>query len=87
MLLAALSMALGTVMIRQVCRYADPISATGWHMFLGGLPLFLGSGVWESQQWVNLTVFRLASDCLCNCFWQCDRIRTILFLCIEGKFD
>lgn len=55
MLLAALSMALGTVMIRQVCRYADPISATGWHMFLGGLPLFLGSGVWESQQWINLT--------------------------------
>ncbi|NJK42056.1 MAG: DMT family transporter [Acaryochloridaceae cyanobacterium SU_2_1] len=55
MLLAALSMAVGTVMIRQVCRYADPISATGWHMFLGGLPLFLGSGRWEAEQWVHLT--------------------------------
>ncbi|WP_299490315.1 DMT family transporter [Acaryochloris sp. IP29b_bin.137] len=55
MLLAALSMAVGTVMIRQVCRYADPISATGWHMFLGGLPLFFGSGLWESEQWGHLT--------------------------------
>lgn len=55
MLLAALSMAVGTVMIRQVCRYADPISATGWHMVIGGLPLFIGSGLWESEQWVHLT--------------------------------
>lgn len=55
MLLAALSMAMGTVMIRQVCRYADPISATGWHMLIGGLPLFLGSGLWESEQWMHLT--------------------------------
>ncbi|WP_366918658.1 DMT family transporter [Acaryochloris sp. IP29b_bin.148] len=55
MLLAALSMAVGTVMIRQVCRYADPISATGWHMLLGGLPLFMGSGIWESEQWVHLS--------------------------------
>jgi len=55
MLLAALSMAVGTVMIRQVCRYADPLSATGWHMLIGGLPLFLGSGLWESQQWIDLS--------------------------------
>ncbi len=37
MLLAALSMAVGTVMIRIVCRHADPVAATGWHMILGGL--------------------------------------------------
>lgn len=54
MLLAALAMALGTVMIRKVCTYADPISATGWHMVLGGLPLLLGSSFWESEQWVHL---------------------------------
>lgn len=54
MLLAALSMAVGTVMIRIVCRHADPVAATGWHMILGGLPLFTGSGLWESQQWVHL---------------------------------
>lgn len=51
MLLAALSMALGTVMVRYVSRYADPVAATGWHMVLGGIPLFLGSNLWETQQW------------------------------------
>ncbi|NET60461.1 MAG: EamA family transporter [Symploca sp. SIO2E6] len=54
MLLASLSMAVGTVMIRWVTRYADPVIATGWHMILGGLPLFVLSGIWENQQWVHL---------------------------------
>jgi drug/metabolite transporter (DMT)-like permease len=54
MLLAALSMAAGTVMVRYVCRHVDPIVATGWHMIIGGLPLFGLSGFCESQQWVNL---------------------------------
>ena len=54
MLLAALSMAVGTVMIRFVIRYADPVSATGWHMILGGLPLWGISALTESEQWVNL---------------------------------
>jgi len=39
MLLAALAMATGTILIRYVCRYVDPVVATGWHMVLGGLPL------------------------------------------------
>ncbi|PSO53071.1 MAG: EamA family transporter [Cyanobacteria bacterium QH_8_48_120] len=54
MLLASLSMAGGTVLIRFVGRYADPVTATGWHMILGGVPLFIFSGVWESNQWVNI---------------------------------
>ena len=54
MLLAALSMAVGTVMIRFVCRYADPVMATGWHTIIGGLPLWGMSSVLESQQWQNL---------------------------------
>ncbi|WP_449416958.1 DMT family transporter [Phormidium nigroviride] len=54
MLLAALSMAVGTVLVRWVCRYADPVTATGWHMILGGLPLFGLSAVTESQQFVNI---------------------------------
>ncbi len=54
MLLAALSMALGTIVSRFVCRHADPIVATGWHMVLGGLPLFLLSVPLETNQWVNL---------------------------------
>lgn len=57
MLLASLSMAVGTVMIRFVTRYADPIVATAWHMILGGLPLFALSGIGESQQWVNIDLY------------------------------
>ncbi|MBD1845266.1 DMT family transporter [Cyanobacteria bacterium FACHB-63] len=55
MLLAALSMAVGTIISRYVCRYTDPIVATGWHMILGGLPLFGLSSQLESEQWMNLT--------------------------------
>jgi drug/metabolite transporter (DMT)-like permease len=54
MLLAALSMAVGTVMIRFVCKYADPVTATGWHMILGGLPLWGISAVTETEQWSGL---------------------------------
>jgi drug/metabolite transporter (DMT)-like permease len=56
MLLAALSMAAGTVMMRAVCRYADPVAATGWHMVLGGIPLFAISVWQESAQWQYLTL-------------------------------
>lgn len=55
MLMAALSMAIGTVMVRWVCRYADPVVATGWHMIFGGLPLFVVSAMNEQQQWSALT--------------------------------
>lgn len=41
MLLAAQSMAVGTVMVRWVSKYSDPIMATGWHMVIGGLPLVI----------------------------------------------
>ena len=54
MLLASLSMALGTVCIRYVSRYVDPVVATGWHMIIGGIPLFFISGIWESNQWTGI---------------------------------
>jgi drug/metabolite transporter (DMT)-like permease len=54
MLLAALSMAIGTILVRYVSRHVDPVIATGWHMILGGIPLFTLSGFSESQQWINL---------------------------------
>ncbi|BBH06584.1 nodulin MtN21 /EamA-like transporter family protein [Prunus dulcis] len=41
MLLAAQSMAVGTIMVRWVSKYSDPIMATGWHMVIGGLPLVM----------------------------------------------
>lgn len=46
MLLAAQSMAIGTVMVRWVARYCDPVVATGWHMILGGMPL-LALAIWQ----------------------------------------
>ncbi|MGB3494002.1 MAG: EamA family transporter [Elainellaceae cyanobacterium] len=55
MLMAALSMAVGTVMVRYVCRHADPIAATGWHMVLGGIGLGMISVFNEGQQWQQLT--------------------------------
>ena len=54
MLLAALSMAVGTVLIRYVTLHSDPIVATGWHMILGGIPLFAISWWQESAQWANI---------------------------------
>ncbi len=41
MLGAALSMALGTVLIRFACKESDPVAVTGWHMVLGSLPLLI----------------------------------------------
>ncbi|MEB3338789.1 MAG: EamA family transporter [Leptolyngbyaceae bacterium] len=55
MLLAALSMAGGTVISRLASRHVDPVVATGWHMILGGLPLFALSAQWETHQWQDLT--------------------------------
>lgn len=40
--------------MRYVSRHADPITATGWHMILGGLPLFALSSQFEVDQWVQL---------------------------------
>jgi len=44
MLAAAVSMALGTVLIRFCCSKSDPVSVTGWHMVLGSFPLI----IWHS---------------------------------------
>jgi drug/metabolite transporter (DMT)-like permease len=54
MLLAAQSMAVGTVMVRWVCKYVDPVMATGWHMVLGGVPLMAYSLATESNMYATL---------------------------------
>ena len=43
MLLAALAMAVGTVLIRYAARHSDPVAVTAWHMLLGGCPLLLAA--------------------------------------------
>ncbi|MEE3718063.1 DMT family transporter [Tumidithrix elongata RA019] len=55
MLLAALSMSLGTITIRYVKKHVDAVVATGWHMVLGGLPLFALSMFRESNQITHLS--------------------------------
>jgi drug/metabolite transporter (DMT)-like permease len=55
MLLAALSMAVGTILIPFVTKYVDPVIATGWHMIIGGIPLAIGSFYLESNQWIAIT--------------------------------
>ncbi|MBE9032440.1 EamA family transporter [filamentous cyanobacterium LEGE 11480] len=54
MLLAALSMAFGTVLSRYVSRHVDSVVATGWHMILGGIPMFWLSSQLEVEQWTHL---------------------------------
>ncbi|MCY7368503.1 MAG: DMT family transporter [Chamaesiphon sp.] len=55
MLLAALSMAVGTVLIPFITKHVDPVVATGWHMIIGGIPLAIGSFYLESNQWTAIT--------------------------------
>jgi drug/metabolite transporter (DMT)-like permease len=55
MLLAALSMAVGTILVPFVTKHVDPVIATGWHMILGGIPLAIGSFYLESNQWMAIT--------------------------------
>ncbi len=43
MLAAAGAMAVGTVLCRYATRASDPLTVTGWHMLLGGLPLVLAA--------------------------------------------
>jgi len=57
MLGASLSMAIGTILIRPVVRYADPVMATGWHMIIGGCPLLLLSMQSEQNQWQDLSAW------------------------------
>jgi drug/metabolite transporter (DMT)-like permease len=57
MLLAALSMAVGTILIPFVTKYVDPVIATGWHMIIGGVPLAIGSFYLESNQWTAITSY------------------------------
>lgn len=54
MLLASLSMAVGTILMPYVSKNTNAVMATGWHMILGGLPLFALSAIYETDQWTNL---------------------------------
>ena len=83
MLLAAVAMAIGTVLIRFACRHSDPVAATGWHMILGGLPLLLIAAVdrhfslpaWDSLDWFRMVFASLFGSALAYglFFWFANR--------------
>ncbi|NEP18345.1 MAG: DMT family transporter [Leptolyngbya sp. SIO4C1] len=85
MLLAALSMAVGTVMIRYVCRYVDPVVATGWHMVLGGLPLFGLSAGFESQPWQNVSAIGWLAIAYATIFGSAIAYGIFFYLAAQGN--
>lgn len=56
MLMAALSMAGGTILIRYVARWADPVTATGWHMLIGGAPLMVLALANDPAPWQEISL-------------------------------
>ncbi|KAK9115470.1 hypothetical protein Sjap_014417 [Stephania japonica] len=62
MLLAAQSMALGTVMVRWVSKYSDPVMATGWHMLIGALPFLFISLLDHNNNHTNPALALLCSS-------------------------
>ncbi len=57
MLGASLSMAVGTILIRPVTRWVDPVMATAWHMILGGVPLLALSLTYEIEPYQHLSAW------------------------------
>ncbi|PZV07549.1 MAG: EamA family transporter [Leptolyngbya sp.] len=85
MLLAALSMATGTILIRYVCRHADPVVATGWHMVLGGVPLFVLSAWGEVQPWQGLTGLDWGAIAYSTIFGSALAYGIFFFLAAQGN--
>ncbi len=85
MLLAALSMATGTILIRYVCRHVDPVVATGWHMVLGGIPLFVLSSLGELQPWQGLTGLDWGAIAYSTIFGSALAYGIFFFLAAQGN--
>ncbi|EHA8590032.1 WAT1-related protein, chloroplastic [Cocos nucifera] len=68
MLLAAQSMAVGTVMVRWVSKYSDPVMATGWHMVIGGLPLLVISVINHDPAMSGNIMDLTSNDLLALCY-------------------
>lgn len=84
MLLAALAMALGTVLCRFACKNSDPVAVTGWHMVLGGVPLLVWHGLdpstalipaWSALDWAQMAYASLLGSALAYSlfFWFANR--------------
>ena len=84
MLAAAVAMALGTVISRYACRASHPVTVTGWHMLIGGVPLLLWHGIdsayplippWTGQEWLLMGYASLLGSALAYAlfFWFANR--------------
>ncbi len=84
MLVAAIAMAIGTVLSRYACRHSDPVAVTGWHMLLGGLPLLVWHGIdeafpfippWSALAWTQMAYASLMGSALAYAlfFWFASR--------------
>ncbi|BAQ62066.1 permease of the drug/metabolite transporter (DMT) superfamily [Geminocystis sp. NIES-3708] len=85
MLLASLSMAIGTVMIPYISRHVDPVVATGWHLVIGGFVLFLLSFQFETSQWVNLDFSAWLSIAYATIFGSAIAYGLFFFLASKGN--
>lgn len=85
MLLASLSMAIGTVMIPYISRHVDPVVATGWHLVMGGFVLFLLSFQFETSQWVNLDFSAWLSIAYATIFGSAIAYGLFFFLASKGN--
>jgi drug/metabolite transporter (DMT)-like permease len=89
-LAAALSWAIGTLMMKA---WAVPMTAVpfvGWQMVIGGLPIFVLAPLLERGQWFNYSwpawaaAFYNASICFVFCYWAWNTLVRILPANISG---
>ena len=85
MLLASLSMAVGTVMIPYVSRHVDPVVATGWHLLLAGLVLFILSFFGETDQWIHLNLSSWFSLAYATVFGSAIAYGVFFYLASKGN--
>jgi drug/metabolite transporter (DMT)-like permease len=84
MLAAAVAMALGTVISRYACSASHPVTVTGWHMLMGGLPLLVWHAwdpvnplvpAWTAEQWLLMAYASFLGSALAYAlfFWFANR--------------
>ncbi len=85
MLLASLSMAVGTVLIPFVSRRVDPVVATGWHMIIGGLPLMAIALGENSQPWQGIDLWGWGSLAYAAIFGSAIAYGIFFYLASQGN--
>jgi drug/metabolite transporter (DMT)-like permease len=85
MLLASLSMAVGTVLIPFVSRRVDPVVATGWHMVIGGLPLLTIALLEKGQPWQGIDLWGWGNLAYATIFGSAIAYGIFFYLASQGN--